>query len=1087
MSQTRPAVAARTDALNADCFVLRTPLLAFDEFLRLCESGELDVTRERLRAAVARPEVREAILVASPDLEASLSAWLSDPQGEPAKGTAEACLRYFARMCGRPTPFGLFAGCSLGRVGGAETQLELAGRRAARRHTRLDMGLLAGLVDVLGRDPKVRECLVFRPNSSLYRAAGRMHYVEAVLRDGTRRHRLVALDPDASLDLVLGRAQAGAKLAELARGLLEAEPDLAHDDVAAYLGELVDAQVLVSDLEPALTGAEPLRVLVCRLGSIPDAGPVRDLLEHAIRALEKLDAGGVGADPELYRSLARDLGALPVHVEPNRMLQVDLIQSSPRAALGGAVLDELVLGARLLQRIALPPPDPLAAFRDAFVARYEAREVPLVEVLDEESGIGFELSGHPAADPSPLLDGLRLEPGGRAGGAGDRRVHDGRERALLAILDRAIRSGAHEVTLTSGDIDRLEKAARERGAPPPLPDAIAVCATLAARSSEELRHGNFRVLFEHVQGPSGATLLGRFCHGDEELRQAVERHLRAEEALQPDAIFVEVAHLPEGRLGNVLLRPALRRHEIPYLAASGAAPEDRIPVEDLLVSVVGDEVRLHSARLGKRVLPRLTSAHNFWGSVGVYRFLCALQAQVGVSWSWGALEGAPFLPRVSAGRLVLARARWLVEGDVLKTLRRLAVEERSQSLARLRAELRLPRFVLLADGDNELPADLDNPLSVASLLGAARGDGPHVLLEMFPAPEELPAFGPEGRFVHQLVVPFVRMAREPDARAVRTGAGRPAAARASSATRSFPPGSEWLYLKLYGGTGGADRVLLDLVAPRVAEARRSGLADRWYFLRYADPGTHLRVRLRGDPARLLAEFLPSLHEAARPWLGDGRLHRLQLDTYEREVERYGGPEGIEIAEAIFEADSDMVVAVLPHVIGDAALDARWRLALVGVDRLLDDLGLDEPARLRVLGAMREAYAREHGLDTQSERLGERLRTERKALEALRAGDVAADSPMALALPHVAERSERLKPLVAALRGHAAAGRLDASLEDLAASFVHMQVNRLIRSAPRAHEAVLYHFLWQLDRARHARALTPDMRALAHQEGDRDAR
>jgi thiopeptide-type bacteriocin biosynthesis protein len=1085
MSQPLQAAAARPDALHADCFVLRTPLLAFDEFHRLCASPELDATRERLRAAVARSEVREAILVASPDLEASLAAWLSDPECERGKGAAEACLRYFARMCGRPTPFGLFAGCSLGTVGGAETRLELAGRGAARRHTRLDMGLLAGLVDALGREPGIRERLVFRPNSSLYRAAGRLRYVEAVFRDGTRRHRLVALDPDAGLDLVLGRAEAGASLTELAQALLEAEPDLARDDVAAYLGELVDAQVLVSDLEPALTGAEPLRVLVARLASIPDARPVRDVLERVIRSLEKLDAGGVGADPEAYRTLARDLEALPVKVEPNRVLQVDLVQRSPRAALGAAVLDELVLGARLLQRIAPPPPDPLAAFRGAFVARYESREVPLVEVLDEESGIGFEPSGHPAADPSPLLEDLRLEPEGRAGGAGEQQVHGGRERALLALLDRAIRSGAREVTLTSDDIERLEKAARERGAPPPLPDAFAVCATLAARSQDELRRGNFRVLLEHAAGPSGATLLGRFCHGDEEVRQAVERHLRAEEALQPDALFVEVAHLPEGRLGNVLLRPALRRHEIPYLAASGAAPEDRIPVQDLLVSVVGDEVRLRSARLGKRVLPRLTSAHDFRASVGVYRFLCALQEQVGFSWSWGALEGAPFLPRVAAGKLVLARARWLVDGDVLKALRNLSVAERSLGLSRLRAELRLPRFVLLADGDHELPADLENPLSVASLLGAARGDGPHTLFEMFPAPEDLPGFGPEGRFVHQMVVPFVRVASRPDTRDTGTGAVRPAARRAPAVTRSFPPGSEWLYLKLYGGAGGADRVLLDLVAPLVANARRSGLVDRWFFLRYADPGTHVRVRLRGEPERLLAEFWPSLHGAARPWLEDGRLHRLQLDTYEREVERYGGPDGIGIAEALFEADSDMVLAVLPHVIGDAGLDARWRLALLGVDRLLDDLGLDELGRLRVLGAMRDAYAREHGLDRQDKRLGERLRRERKSLEALRAGDVAADSPLAVALPHLAERSERVKPLVTELRGRVAT--LSASLENLAASFVHMHVNRLIRSAPRAHEAVLHHFLWHLDRSRRARVSAPDMRAPVHVGGERDAR
>jgi hypothetical protein len=118
------------------------------------------------------------------------------------------------------------------------------------------------------------------------------------------------------------------------------------------------------------------------------------------------------------------------------------------------------------------------------------------------------------------------------GGAADTRVHDGREPTLLAMLDRGIRSGELEVTLDSSDIERLEKAARERGAPSPLPDAFAVFATLAARSPEELRDGSFRVLLEHAHGPSGATLLGRFCHGDEELECAVERHLRAEEALR---------------------------------------------------------------------------------------------------------------------------------------------------------------------------------------------------------------------------------------------------------------------------------------------------------------------------------------------------------------------------------------------------------------------------------------------------------------------------------------------------------------------------------------------------------------------------
>ena len=49
--------------------------------------------------------------------------------------------------------------------------------------------------------------------------------------------------------------------------------------------------------------------------------------------------------------------------------------------------------------------------------------------------------------------------------------------------------------------------------------------------------------------------------------------------------------------------------------------------------------------LGRRVIPRLTSAHNYdAGSLGVYRFLCALQGQgvaAGLAWDWGPLGRAP--------------------------------------------------------------------------------------------------------------------------------------------------------------------------------------------------------------------------------------------------------------------------------------------------------------------------------------------------------------------------------------------------------------------------------------------------------------
>src|SRR5262249_48600387 len=153
------------------------------------------------------------------------------------------------------------------------------------------------------------------------------------------------------------------------------------------------------------------------------------------------------------------------------------------------------------------------------------------------------------------------------------------------------------------------------------------------------------------------------------------------------------------------------------------------------------------------------------------------------------------------------------------------------------------------------------------------------LIELFTqSSDALCVHGPEGRFVHELVVPFVRK----EARPARPRPAGPVAVR-----RSFPPGSEWLYAKLYSGSSTSDRLLRELVRPVIGEALASGAADQWFFLRYGDPDWHVRVRIHGSPQRLHGEALPALQAAALHAYGDGGLWKIELGTYEREVERYG--------------------------------------------------------------------------------------------------------------------------------------------------------------------------------------------------------
>jgi thiopeptide-type bacteriocin biosynthesis protein len=255
----------------------------------------------------------------------------------------------------------------------------------------------------------------------------------------------------------------------------------------------------------------------------------------------------------------------------------------------------------------------------------------------------------------------------------------------------------------------------------------------------------------------------------------------------------------------------------------------------------------------------------------------------------------------------------------------------------------------------------------------------------------------------------------------------------------------------------------------------SGAADVWFFIRYGDPDWHLRLRFHGDPGRLAAEVLPRLESLS------ARLARkLVLDTYEREIERYGGDEGMEPSEGLFQADSEAVVGILEAYTGDAAADARWRLCLKSMDLLLEELGLDLETRFRLADSLRASFLKEFRGEGPFERqLGDRFRRDRNALEALLDPRRESESPLAAGVSILRRRSETWRPVAQTLRRLAAEARLTTPLENLAGSFLHMHANRLLRASARAQELVIYDFLSRLYESRLAR----ERKALAKASGD----
>jgi hypothetical protein len=149
-------------------FLFRTPFFPFSAL-------------SDFEKSLHNPVFKEMLQIATPDLSESF-----DKDTDKALYSA---YHYYQRACTRPTPFGLFAGCSVGTVG-ERTDIRLSIQKEYKRVTRLDMHYLCALTQQIERNKNIREQLRYFPNTSIYQVGNHIRYVEYYYRKTRRIHQI---------------------------------------------------------------------------------------------------------------------------------------------------------------------------------------------------------------------------------------------------------------------------------------------------------------------------------------------------------------------------------------------------------------------------------------------------------------------------------------------------------------------------------------------------------------------------------------------------------------------------------------------------------------------------------------------------------------------------------------------------------------------------------------------------------------------------------------------------------------------------------------------------------------------------------
>lgn len=245
----------------------------------------------------------EALYVASPAFYEEFRKHLNKPitDNKELKKINNSLYKYQSRASNRCTPFGLFAGLSIGNWSD-ENKIELNKdlTKTLNRRTRLDMNVLFSIAQEITKQSFIKPHLRYFPNASIYFVGDCYRYIEYYYLKNRRFHKLNKVDYSPYLDLILEQSKNGLNQDELVHLLINDE--ISFEEANDFVEEIIASQLLINEFEPTITGEDYFSRLLENLDNIFKINPGNEL-KHLINLLDSVDELIEFNDASLFNSI----------------------------------------------------------------------------------------------------------------------------------------------------------------------------------------------------------------------------------------------------------------------------------------------------------------------------------------------------------------------------------------------------------------------------------------------------------------------------------------------------------------------------------------------------------------------------------------------------------------------------------------------------------------------------------------------------------------------------------------------------------------------------------------------------------------
>lgn len=889
---------------NIDTFMIRTPTFSVDKFFEFFnEEYDNKKNIDYIRSLCKNPVFRECILISSRSLYSTLIDFSEGKDIKKLDYFLQSIYKYLTRISTRPTPFGLFSGVDFGNYTNDKTTLKYSDNKY-KKYVRPDIEWLIKLVKHI-EDIEYMN-LNYRKNDSILIKGERVFLLYSTEKNEEINENAndsnieeISIKLTGSLELILQLTQNTISYKDLLQKLIDNYGSEYEQTIEAYLKNLIKNEYLISNLMPPLTVDDQLDYIINEIDRLNIINGLKNQLIEIKNLIKEYMETDLGQGEEIYINLCSKMKNI---VSCKSILQVDMKLNLEEKTMNSKVIDEINDLVNMILTISTPFKDRDSYFKrykQQFIERYgEDREVSLLEMLDNDRGIG-----------API--GYKYPPTNRVEQV---ILNNQINRNLKTYFEYkyidAIKN-KKSIVINDKEIKNLQLPEYSYDE---APNSLELNLMIKSNSKENEQNNLKYYIGPNLGSNYAGKSFGRFSYMMQDEKNCFSTVAKSELDIfgQNNYITCELVYLPNKvRVSNVSRNIHGSDYEIALCTNSSKDDKRRISLDDIFIGIENNKFYAKSKSLNKRLIITINNMLNIDFAPNAIKFLSDINQDGKRFWyefPWNNIfNNSIYIPKIEYKNFTISPSIWKFDKEILGVNKKTSFDKFKDIIGKYFDKYDVPKYVYLTSGDNRTLLNAKDLRSL-EILQHEINNKDEVILNSYEDEEfNIVKDKEQKEYFCELVVPLLKVKKE-QPKIQSTEIIREDIPSLSE-ERLKLPFDQWLYLKLYGVASNIEDLISFDVSRYCEEKVSKGDIDKYFFMRYADPVPHLRLRLNAPREKLL-ELYPEIQDWLKSLMEKGLMNRYVIDSYDREVERYGGSKLMDVAENLFYFDSIVVEAIL---------------------------------------------------------------------------------------------------------------------------------------------------------------------------------